>query len=91
MLRNGKIYCDTCCLLIDPRYHRSVRVQRPETSGNDPNDFAHFHARDSNDCWYRTYEKAKALAEAKKPTPQDFSAFEKWKIAEDAKRAIGGA
>lgn len=87
MLSNGKIYCDACNLLIDPRYHKHVRVERPETTGDDPNRFAHFHARDSGDCWYRTYKKAKALAEAKKPTQADMTAFEKFCAQQDAKRA----
>lgn len=74
MQRNGKTVCDICNLFIFP-LQKSVRVQRAETSGGDPNDFAHFHARDSTDCFYREYEKAKALA-TKKPTADDVSQYQ---------------
>ena len=87
MIRNGQVYCDTCNLAIT-RHHVSVRIQRPETSGNYPDDFAHFHRRHAGDCFDKTLEKAKVLARARKPTQLEFTEFEKWKIQEDAKRTI---
>jgi hypothetical protein len=85
MIRNGEIYCDTCHLVIT-RHQVSVRVQRPDTSGDDHDHFAHFHRRQLGDCFDRTLGKAKALA-TRKPTQLEFSEFEKWCIQQDAKRA----
>jgi hypothetical protein len=90
MLRNGKIVCDACNLLIDTRYHKHVRIQRPETSGDNPDDFAHYHNRTGhqNDRWHRTVKKETVLASSKKPTQADLTAFEKWQTTRDAKRAV---
>ena len=90
MLRNGKTVCDACNLLIDTRYHKHVRIQRPETSGDGPHDFAHFHNREgyTNDCWQRTVKTETVLASAKKPTQADLTEFSKWQATQDAKRAI---
>lgn len=87
MTRNGQVYCDTCNLAIT-RYQVSVRVQRPETSGNHPDDFANFHRRHTGDCFDKTLEKAKILAQSRKPTQLEFNEFEKWKIQQEAKRNI---
>lgn len=90
MIRNGQLYCDTCNIVI-LKSEVSVRVQRPDTSGNHPDDFAHFHRRHLGDCFDKTLEKAKALAQSRKPTQLEFSEFEKWRINEDAKRTIAGS
>lgn len=75
MIRAGKMVCDICHLVINP-LQKSVRVQRPETVGDSALDFAHFHARDSTDCFYRTLEKAKALQASRKPTTEDVRQYE---------------
>lgn len=58
MLRDGKTVCNVCNLLIDTLNQKYVRIQRPETAGYDPNDFAHVHNRDANDCWSRLRKTA---------------------------------
>ena len=91
MLRNGKTVCDACNLLIDTPYQKHVRIQRPETAGDDPNDFAHIHNRDANDCWSRVRKTAQIHAASKKLPQADFTAYEKWQAQQQAKRAMGRA
>ena len=89
MLRNGKTVCNVCNLLIDTPYQKYVRIQRPETAGDNPNDFAHVHNRDANDCWSRVRKTAQKHAASKKLTQTDFTTYEKWQAQQQAKRAIG--
>lgn len=89
MLRNGKTVCNACNLLIDTLYQKYVRIQRPETAGDNPNDFAHIHNRDANDCWSRVRKTALVNAASKKLAHADFTAYEKWQAQQQAKRAIG--
>ena len=89
MLRNGKTVRNTCNLLIDTLYQKYVRIQRPETAGDNPNDFAHIHNRDANDCWSRVRKTALVNAASKKLAHADFTAYEKWQAQQQAKRAIG--
>ncbi len=91
MLRNGKTVCNVCNLLIDTPYQKHVRIQRPETTGENPNDFAHVHNRDTNDCWSRVRKTALVNAASKKLPQADFTAYEKWQAQQQAKRAIGRA
>ncbi len=88
MLRNGKTVCNVCNLLIDTLNQKYVRIQRPETAGNNPNDFVHIHNRDANDCWSRLRKTAQIHA-SKKLTQTDFTAYEKWQAQQEAKRAMG--
>jgi hypothetical protein len=91
MLRNGKTLCNACNQLIDTLYQKYVRIQRPETAGDDPNDFVHIHNRDANDCWSRLRKTAKAHAASKKLIQTDLTAYEKWQAQQQAKRGIGRA
>jgi hypothetical protein len=68
MLRNGKTVCNACNLLIDTPYQKYVRIQRPETAGDNPNDFVHVHNRDANDCWSRVRKTAQIHAASKQRT-----------------------
>jgi len=61
MERNGKIVCDECNLIIYPM-QRSRSVAREPRAGHGAS-VAHYHARDSTDCFSRTLEKAKALTQ----------------------------
>jgi hypothetical protein len=58
VLRDGKTVCNVCNLLIDTPHQKYVRIQRPETAGDNPNDFVHVHNRDANDCWSRLRKTA---------------------------------
>ena len=86
MENNGKISCDFCNLEIK-RYDGHVRLPRPQIAGN-TQAFAHFHRRDNSDCWQKAVARAKARKEAAKPTPSDFSEYEKWLANRDAKRSL---
>ena len=90
MLRNGKTVCNACHLVIDTPYQKYVRIQRPETAGDNPNDFVHVHNRDANDCWSKV-SKAQIHAAAKKLAQAVFTDYEKWQAQQQAKRAMGRA
>ena len=95
MLRNGKTVCNACNLAIDTLYQKYVRIQRPETAGDDPSDFVHVHNRDANDCWSRVRKTAQVHAASKQRTHADFTAdltaYEKWQAQQQAKRAMGSS
>jgi hypothetical protein len=91
MLRNGKTVCNACNLLIDTAHQKYVRIQRPATTGDSPNDFAHIHNRDANDCWSRIRETALVNTASKRLPRADFTDYEKWQAQQQAKRAMGRA
>jgi hypothetical protein len=86
MQRNGKIYCDFCNLEIN-RYQTSIRFLRDPDAGVLSNEYVHYHNRDDRDCYARVRETAEVLSQTRKPTADDFTAFEKWK-AQEARKAV---
>ena len=90
MLRNGKVFCNLCDLEVS-KYHKHVRIRREKIDSEHPDDeLVHLHDRNSGDCWARVRKAAAVQSQAKRPTAQDFTDFQKWQIQQQAKRMAGG-
>jgi hypothetical protein len=91
MLRNGKVFCNLCNLECN-RFHKIIKIKREPIDSEHPDDeFVHLHDRDSGDCWTRVRKAAQVRSQAKRPTAQDFSDFQKLQIQQQAKRMAGNA
>jgi hypothetical protein len=49
MERNDRLYCNRCNLAIDRGKYVAIKI--PGTTGNQPNNYEHYHNRTVRDCW----------------------------------------
>ena len=61
MQRDNQVYCDFCCTSIFLQKH--VKLQRPNTAGDKPEDFEHYHDRHSGDCFSKKVRQLRVMAE----------------------------
>ena len=61
MQRNDLIYCNFCCTSIFMQKH--VKLQLPNTRGDKPEHYEHYHDRYSGDCFSKKVRQLQVLKE----------------------------